>query len=1138
MSTALRRKFPGDAGPASTVTNTCQYMENHRPVMALGPQSALGTATTADGHPVVFAFDSSGTFHVSVSADGSSAPWSNYPIAGQVMDSYAASAAPKPKLFAVSQQVDGGPITVALVVTTQVAGGGVADDLWLLPAVDSAADAAWLKNGPTTWVKLPFNLNVGGVVADQLSVDSLRALPATAAGSSPISIVFLRDTNLALLPFAVDLSGATAAAWTQLLPGDSYSTVAAVAAGQIYTGFYPGLYTAYTGAGGTNELIWTSSGDPVTEYKVTAPSAIAVLPVSGNDGSVYTDLFVSDGDQLLYFPYDAQPDGTGKVPPTVLVSGKAVTGCTELQVASDGQMVSLWGLNADGYLFHIQAPAASYGDPSAWSTPVPMITAVTALAMHISATRGLTSLFAVQNQGSTPQLFEMHKDHLQVTGGHWRKRPVHLATEDKYETLQTYSHRLQFLDDDAMPVGGRAVTVTTTTSIVLEVNGVTVSVPSKPAQPVTVTTTAAGVLDIVQIADTPAAPILTFTLDTASATVDPTAPVRQAITDNLTKTPSPNPPPASWQPRQKIDPDQAGQAVTAINDNGPSSVDHELGSIFGTFLGDICMAVAEAFEDLVKIAVEAGKFVVTFAEYTFSAIVHTFEDIAAAFTSLLQAIGAALEDVFKWLAFLFDWDNIKAIQQNLVAFHNDLLTGLGSAFGGILTNIAEWIEYYGDQIAKGADLSASLPGNSVQNSSKQSNATAGQNTPSGSPGSTDPRLSWGQNQTPPVTAGAQAGHGASKSVGDDPFATAMAQFGTDVASFLLVAGEQLGDLLDGSDNLQQAGEALQGKIGTLVGDVGKIVAACGTDISDELATIDKLINKSIDIPLFSALFDDIFKEDLTVLNLVTLLEAVPATYLYGLATDGNGQASAFLNPDDLASLQKTLAHIGKHLPKPPKSAAAAEAPSPRPLGEGDTLTGSLQVALGLLHAARCITTMGVGAAETAQTVAPTDLTVAGLYAAIRWDAGVWVLEAATSLMISVSETGKPEFTDIFNMAFSASVLKAILTVSPTNEEQVEAVAKFMGCLSVIVGAMEAVAGGIEIADGDDAVEKLLGCGELLYGLNEIVEIGQLIKPASAESISGARAGLALFAGVAMLVGGLVTIKEGDGAASEALPAAT
>jgi hypothetical protein len=974
-----------------TATPNCQYMQNHRPVQPFGAQSAMAAGMTSEGQPLLFSFDSAGNFQATVAADGNSVQWTTYPIG---VSSYAAGQA-SPAMFGASQQGNqgqqSGAISLVMAMTVNPGDGGSFatgsyHEVWLLPNLSNDPQAPWLSAKSQPWLKLNFPDNPAlGLSAAKLQLADLRVLTLSTTGPNGTPSTALAHvvdpTNGNLLSFYIDMTNTSGdGAWTLLNPECSFTALTDSATGALDSSNAVGLYKLYEYQG-TNCLTFMSSQDPVTKFPVSsAASAIASLP-GVYEGNSVTDLFVSDGPNINLFL--SSGSATAPVPITIM-SASWLAGCTSLHATVDlsdtpNAVVSLWGVTASKAAFHVQAPYANRSVPTAWNVPFPLLGQVNSAAVHIGTTRGLTAIFANQGPAGATNLVELHKDHLTLSGAnHWRKKPVHVAPapgasgQSLFQTLQTYTHRIQFLDQNGVPppavtsgtaVVGAAVTISTSATVVLEINGLITTVNA--GQSVQANLNPSGIVDIMQEAYTPQQPTITVALasqPTATTTIEPALNVRNKITSDVASAAAQQAANSQYNPTTTLpwyNP-QNGATLSAVSKtvsqanainfnatNKPAPTTAKVGdSGLFSFLGDICQAIFEGLEDVFEAtvsAVEEGwQLVVKLASDTFNVLIQTVEDIAGAIMSVISWIGATLEDIWNFLAFIFSWDNIFIIQTQLYGFYSGLLGVMGEVIDDILTLLGTWVSANGTALISHAASNA--PAQSAQTTSQQGNAKQSANAPQGSPQSTDPRMSWGQSQLPSSGSGPQASQaqpGAKKAASTapavappkstDPVIAALQQFLTDFETLAENAVGDLGSLLTGG-NVSDAAQTLEANIGQLIVDIGNIITALGQETGASISGLASLIDGSSGIPSFFSGVYDVFapagSPPFGFLSIFCLLQAVPTAIAYDIACGGKADVNNFLPASVTTQFCTQLTTYLKNLTAPAPIATKAPASKP------------------------------------------------------------------------------------------------------------------------------------------------------------------------------------------------------------------
>lgn len=1127
-----------DSPSVFKINSTCQYMENHRPSAIISADSPLDTAITSEGQPIVFSIDDAGNLMATVTTDGAPQQgWAMYNISAQVMQSYVSPQQACGLAFSISQDTGSSmcdssssgltPIDISIVFTvtvTNTLNDDVSADVWVLPSVSCESNAAWLTN-PTGWVKQPTTgTGLTGAIKIQ-DTRSLRFNSSTADYSplQPMGVVHVQGADQ-LLPFLVPMSGA--GAWEALNVECAYNTLISAAVGRTAFSETNGLYKIIIPVGQSDPVtsFTSNASDAATEFETASPTALATVPSSYED-QLATDLLVADGADLVYYACDGKgATPSSPVPGVIVLTSPLLQGCSELHCSTDGNVISVYGL-ANGVIFHTQADYNSRGESGGWSTPLPLLANVSKAAIHISEERGLTSIFAVQAQGSasvyqqnglTPSvpscpsetnLVEMHKDHLTNSGNnHWRKRLLHLPDDTNFLTLQTYTHYLQFVDQYANPAANTPVLITAETTVVLEVNNQCVTVTA--ASGATVMTDLRGCLEVLQEAPSPAVTQLTFTATTLpgspSIPIDPTVQTRADL-NTYVNAPASNPKAVvnqSWgSGATSSDLSTAQGYVTTVTQITLPWYAMEIRGGLGeneveAFFGDIWQAICEDLADIGSLVIKVENDIVTIAinvgTWVYQAALNTMEDVCAALSAIAQFLGAALEDLFQWLAFLFDWEQIIANQASIYTLQSQMVTSMPDLAGGIMTKVADWLDYYATKLEPG--FSSKLPANSMnqKNGNAQSQTS---NSPTGV-SSTDPRMSWGQSQVQAPGGSGQSAQSAVQNTADDskPEAgnSSSSDLGQAIDDFVVEIGSDMQQLISSDITIQQFGTNLENDALSLLANVltagADSITEAESDVVSGMSDWLGPLTAPIEVPLFSTLFQEATKttanpagEQLTLLGLIALLEAVPITFIYGLV---GTQPTTFLDASTLSQLVSVIQDLDSYVPGPSQSAVREKKDLGVSFDVGAVI--SMMYVLTIARAVRGVTTYLLGQAEE-------EYNTVAITAAMRLDNTVWVFEGVSELLLATAIDYCGETVDSsidylmgsMNTAFAVASL-ANTWSSNTQSSQLEAMAAF----SMVVGGIEigvALLAGLNEIDTQENFDLVAGFN---YGCNEFFEIFQ------------------------------------------------
>lgn len=1121
-----------------SISATSQFMQNQMAAQPLAPQSALAVAMTASHYAVLFSIDDTNALRATIGQEGLPTGWTSSIISGGIPVTNV-----NVKAFGAAQATDptsGAPSTITLLVAVTIASPGTHDEIFMT-SLEADPNAPWTANPSSiVWTPRPFDFTdtqLPDLVAGTLNVANV--MMATLSGGAPFGAVTVADPDSGIdRPFTIDLNPAdTTSLWQYMIPEQDYTDLLDSELGQPAHTIAPGIYKLYSYTAGQNAelaLTFKPLGQFPARYFAITPNAtaFATAPIAVSGDLQYTSLLVADGGSIVVYPYDstatdANHNYTGTIAVTNASTTTILSNVSALHAAVNGSLLSVWGVNGSGQIFYVQASVDSSGHFSNWSVPLPLLSNVERAAPYLSESRQLSAIYAVVSDPATEvqSLYELQKD--PVAGGGWTQQPIHLPATNAYANLRTYTTRVQVTDASTNLAAFANVQVTASSAVVLQINGSYTTL--HPDVPVTIPTDGAGCLTLQQVVGGLGAPTYSFAIvDPQSnvaqspSTVDPTASVRatlgtyttgpQLLAAQTTTADFQQAPlltnVSSDTAQQLADGIQAATSVTTGAPAPPSTTvtNIDLGGIL-TDLGDLVQAVAQAFDNAIATieqdAAGVVRLVVHLKDVVLNAIVQTAEDVANAIVALFNAVETIFEDIFRWLAFLFNWQNILIFQTQLIALYNAMLSAAGSITASALRTASAWVEYLGQQIQNdAAALIAALPDQTLTSLTAQ--AQAAQTQSGTSPvAQTDPRLYWGQSHIQSSASTTTMPGGGTPAPGDaEPLPVAFANLAVAINAVLPAWLTDIEALIVGNSSLRACIGEMLTNIGTVITDLGAVVDAAAPLASTQIDALQTAINAPIEIPLFTALYADITCQPLTILSLFTLIEAVPVAVVYDLATNGNGQAADFLPPARLSEITATLNALPSHFPQPPASGTLmrrAGVPTPRLASSG---VDGLLIVTGMLHILRGFTTVLV------EVAVPTN-DEPRIVDMLRIDGWAWCFEGVADCA-TVTDFNKEEGF----VAFANVALGALLGITA---QKVTDLLSSQGCLaiaafcSLVVGVVEIVDGAVDVSSGDTQ-DILIGAGDIAYGVNEVAELGDFIEDIAAYVVAG-RVGLMALTGI-------------------------
>jgi hypothetical protein len=346
--------------------------------------------------------------------------------------------------------------------------------------------------------------------------------------------------------------------------------------------------------------------------------------------------------------------------------------------------------------------------------------------------------------------------------------------------------------------------------------------------------------------------------------------------------------------------------------------EHLLGSIFSHLWHDIkhgAESLVHAVEKgIVKAAVTVEKDAVTIAinighdvVQTIDFVVHTVEDAVRVIEIFVKSVIADIEKFIKWLMLLFDWENILKTQRAIKAFIEQAVSVLEQQMGTAEPEVAEAFGNIKADLQKDfakITASGSIGGYSSFGDLPSSYSGSSATTALSSRGGAGPAL---RQQAQPIPGSSSVHHNA--------FLNKVLGHLTPSFSIPAIAGLDPGDFLDKLDinnaisEIEDAAQDLKNFLETLFTDPKELASKGIVDLlkameSLLLAVIDLIedlieaflamvktilagmldaLQPSLDIPIISSLYKFLTGEDLTLLNLGTLMTAVPLYILYQVA---------------------------------------------------------------------------------------------------------------------------------------------------------------------------------------------------------------------------------------------------------------
>ncbi|KAF5650608.1 putative RNA-directed DNA polymerase from transposon X-element [Fusarium sp. NRRL 52700] len=936
------------------ITGESELMKNQKYAEVLSPAKTFDVLQTLDGDSLFFSIGTDNIFYVTREVTETQTGWTRVDLSTQISAMHG-GAAIEVKTFALAQDPKTQMFDVAVVVTVS------GTDLLYMSSHQNSAAADWSSG--MTWTEVPFDAVGASapnpfVISDIYLLSLADPEDASKPGTLTCFVDVIRNPTSSVQVidrYYVLSSGLTR--WVRhalpdnVQPGLIYSCLGRRSGDSI-----PGIYTL--GAiEGTQELIyvpeynfWDKNVQPLLSRLQLPPQVGAIGTAFNNSGC--SNLFLAAASGLYVFGPDGQHEGASGtlVVPNNIVGGiDMFANITTLSAYTLGNKTVVWALGQQGQLFHMDCPAGEETSTSAWSTPVSFSTDVNQFAFFLSSASTQIVMFVYSGQ----DLFHYTQQH----SGEWVKRNILLPPPDstKYVEFTSFTTRIVLRDDYGSPVPFQNVDITSEVPVSVYIND-TYRLLS-PTTTVTAESDGAGSVTVIQATDSLGAVRLTASIQgpaTISSTIDPLANVdsklqsvktgddlasvqitaedgsqKPLIPSNISSDTRDSAAQAITQLMQaKASMNAKSQSKTTANktpsptataplhrSQSPSGASTSASpvpteSFQVTAVDSIVQGIKVAAEDLFQFFKHAAHavseyivhcvndtwhFIAKIGESVYHAVLDTLVAVTNAIEFVLRKLEVAFEDLVRWLGFIFGWQDIVRCHNFIKSFTKAQIRSSTDAIDTASATLINFLADGEDLLNKWADVTD--PGVTI--GSQRKNAPI-------APGSDSPQAHWGIYHMQNGTSSAQSNLG-EQPEGDMANVESILSdletlFSDEMDDFKTAAGQILTQVIEHIYDLTPV-QALQ-KILAIIGD---LILKSAKEMITAVADLGKLIaertfnmlDSSIDIPILSQIYKLITGDDLTILDLVCFVGAIPATIMFKVAT---GKAPF---PDD-ASVQSCI----------------------------------------------------------------------------------------------------------------------------------------------------------------------------------------------------------------------------------------
>ena len=916
-----------------TVTTSAELMENYIQSDVLLPQDKFIALQTESGASLLFSIGTGGVFNLTMEVPGTNQGWQLADLStAQIKLDYPNGATCKN--FAAAQAVGQQPGTPAQIHLAMVVNDGTNDHLYVSLS-NSDSDLSWAKN--PVWTSALFNavdgtgapitppspFEIAGVLISEATDKEYVLVDIVRNPTEPVGVLerFYIDSTppvWSLHDFATDIQAS------------GYSSCLGRSAKAFGV---DGIYTMGM-IGPSAQLIYVPLYNafkptmPPLSCRLNLPGGLAADAIAASrnpDNS--SDLYVVSQGGLYYFASTNQHDGAVGVQ---LVTNGLLSGVRTLYAYLDNGIITAWGLNGSDQVFYLTCNQAQITNPSAWNLPLPIQSNVDAISPYIDRMFNANTFFAHSGTG----LIKVVKS---PTTGLWMQTNITLPPSEVLQDskpISTYTTHIQVTDSNGQVATDIPVTLTASTLTSVYINHLYYIIGPEPIQ---VNTDELGTITIIELIQTmsgtrftavvnqqPSVPI--NPMDTAmqrNSQYDSVSNLQNAVIVNRDGTTRPFVPAGTSDDALKLvaqSNQNLGKAYSSVS-NSPAPtvrrpmtmqlagtpgvlVDAGFGDSILSDIGDLFSWLASGIEYIVQLVEDAAEgvwyFVVSIGQAVYHAILDCVEAVVAAATWIYNAIKVLIEDIIKFLEFLFAW-------QDIITTHNVLKNVFiqlsQSAIDGLTTSKGDIAAIF-TQLQSDINKWADIPGFNQ--------------TPAGTSGS-NPPLS-GQNGAP-ANLGVhhfQGNCSASETAYSPPnpaeaiFQDLMDLMSNEKDTLMGAFSEIKTQIIDPfmSLSVSEIIKRFVAIIADTILQTAENVLVTLLDVLIQLVTgLMDALTATIDIPVLSWLYKLLTGNDLSFLDLMCLIGAIPVTLIYKATADaapfprGDAFTEGLINAASLAEIQ-------------------------------------------------------------------------------------------------------------------------------------------------------------------------------------------------------------------------------------------
>lgn len=957
------------------IISDSELMENRKQATVLSPDRVFEVLQTQDGDAIFFSIGTDGVFYVTRELSQTATGWNRTDLSTSLAAQHR-GATVTAKSFAVGQNVSTRAVDMALVIT--VAG----QDFLYLSLGNGTTDAGWAS--PVDWTAVPFD---AGTAPSPLTIADVYLANIGGTETIFADVIRTPGDPLQLLNRYYLTPGGTPQWHPHQLSVDLAADSIASCLGQPTGQPLSGIYTFGAIGGTqelifTPQYNYFEPTAPPSPARLTLPAGATAI-ASATSAAGTSNLFVAATGGLYVFVPGDQHDQSA---PAQAVAGGAFADATALAAVTDGGRTAVWGINLQRQLCYAACAAGSEGDPSAWSPALLLLPVAEQFAFFLNLSAGSSDLFVAVSgtelirltqdpvtSGWTQQsillpttapgdvvVMDTYTTHIQVTDGNQvpvpgaaleltATSPASVYLNDVYYQLSP-TVAVQVAADETgvltvvqptTTIAGTCfqVTATDTPAVTVAVN------PMSKAQTTLASIKAGDNLAAVQIpnADGTTEPLVPGTVsasdrDAAASALAQLATISAGLPSNGSRqqpaagtTTAAQPAAGTSTPHGWSLSFTSGGLAYHEGSEGASAPEitgpEDIGSAIEIGSGDLFQWLSQQGDVLSSVTVQKIQGIyqwgVTVGGQRYQTALDSYDAVASAAEWLLSQIDVTFNELVQWLGYIFQWADIVTTHQVLKNIFRQYAANCLATVSGSRTQVAQSFTSLQGFLGQWTGIRANIPESLL--SATVAGTTGSATLP---PGTGSPQANFGLQQLKSNAASGTMGTYSATLTSDmlaalTVFETAVTQeeqviqaavssFQTNVSS--KYSSLTVAQVIDGSmailtDALLQSAENV------VLAAIDFMVVVGDTFLG--------ILDATIDIPVISALYQEIADDDLTVLDAICLVLAIPATICAKLVNDaapfpsGNATTTALINAPNWAAIQQVLN------PAPATSAAAS-----------------------------------------------------------------------------------------------------------------------------------------------------------------------------------------------------------------------